>query len=180
MRAYSQYRNAIKAGEITAKVSFDSYIASEPSCLEQGKYAEQLALYQRVFDKEQLLVLVYEDSKHNPLSFIQSIYRHIGVDDTFVPPSLNVSINVARTPKAVGVDKGMHNLAEWLRLHGLDRLVYFIRRTGLPELVRKFNTTVEPAVEVKPDFERYKNYFSNDMAKLSEMLGRDIKQIWKL
>ena len=119
-RAYSQYRNAIKAGEITEGVDFDTYVTNESSCLAQGKYHEQLERYQKIFQKEQLLILIQEDLENDKRAFIQHIYKHIGVDSSFVPPSLNERINVARTPKAVGVDTGMHRIAEWLRRSGLD------------------------------------------------------------
>jgi len=98
-RAYSQYRNAIKAGEITSETNFALYLEQEKSCVEQGLYSAQLQRYYDVSSPEQVLVLVYEDIANNPEEFIQTIYRHIGVDDTFVPPSLDARINVARNPK---------------------------------------------------------------------------------
>ncbi|HEU4677805.1 MAG TPA: sulfotransferase domain-containing protein, partial [Candidatus Paceibacterota bacterium] len=40
-RAYSQYRNAVRAGEIPKSMPFRAYSAKEPSVWEQGRYAEE-------------------------------------------------------------------------------------------------------------------------------------------
>lgn len=178
-RAYSQYGNAIKAGEINANVSFADYVANEPSCLEQGKYFEQLERYYERFPQEQILVLLYEEIEKQPLQFIQSIYRHIGVNDTFVPPSLETRINVARVPKLTSVDFGMHKVAEFLRRHGLSKLVHRIKRSGLTDAIRSVNTKRAAAL-AQPDLVPYQNEFVTDAEKLSNVLGRDMRMYWHL
>lgn len=179
-RAYSQYRNAIKAGEITAAVSFETYTKEETSCLGQGLYMEQINRYRKYFSDEQLLVLVYEDIEKDPLTFIQNIYAHIGVDDSFVPPSLNARINVARAPKAVWIDRLMHTVAEGLRKVGLDKLVYGIRRLKIPDLVRSLNTKEPKKKTTEPDLSAYSSYFTEDVAALGVFLKRDMKREWNL
>ena len=48
-RAYSQYGNAIKSGEIGEETTFEEYKEREQSVLEQGLYAEQLERYLKYF-----------------------------------------------------------------------------------------------------------------------------------
>ncbi len=180
-RAYSQYRNAIKAGEITEDVTFAAYTESEVSCVEQGKYMNQIDRYLQYFSQEQLLVLVYEDIARDPQAFMSSIYRHIGVDDSFVPPSLQSRINIARAPKNYRIDKGMHRLAEWLRAHGLDALVHKVKRSGLPDYIRSKNTNhASPTEKAKPDTSFVASVFIDDVRQLGEYLGRDMLTEWKL
>lgn len=50
-----------------------------------GMYATQLQRYLQRFDRDQIHVILYEDFRLDPIDTIQGIYRHIGVDETFIP-----------------------------------------------------------------------------------------------
>jgi hypothetical protein len=175
-RAVSQYRNSIKSGEITDKVTFEEFAKKEKSVLEQGLYSVQLERYFTLFQKEQILVLVYEDIKKDPKAFMRGIYQFLGIDDTFESTMLNSEINVARTPKAVFIDRTMHHVSEFLRSVGLDRFVHTIRKTGLPDLVRSKNT--KNAKEIIVNTTALAAYFSEDVQKLSTLLCRDLTKEW--
>jgi hypothetical protein len=176
-RARSQYGNAIKGGEIPETQSFEEYYKSEPSVLEQGRYALQLQRYLDLFDASQILVLVYEDNK-DPQAFMQKIYSFLGVRTDFVPSMLNEVINVTRVPKHIFIEKMMHRFSEFLRRNGLDGLVHTIRRIGVPDLVRTFNT--KPKKKEQPTFDRSAlvEYFKDDVATVSKMLNRDLTHEW--
>ncbi len=181
-RAYSQYRNAIKAGEIREKMSFEAYAKLEPSVYEQGLYAVQLDQYYELFSKEQLLVLIYEDSKKDPAAFIKKIYDFLGVDSSFVPSMLHSEVNVARTPRLVGVDRIMHKVAEFLRKIGLDKIVWLIRKSGLPDKVRGVNTKpvvgdVAQSAALPPTV---REKLHADAEKLSALIGRDMTTEWQI
>lgn len=177
-RAISHYGNAIKSGEISESVTFDEFSISEPSVKDQGLYSQQLSRYYELFPKYQVLVLIYEDIKKDPQAFMSQIYRFLGVSDTFMPSMLNSEINVARTPKSVGVDRMMHRISEALRAIGFDKIVHQIRKSGLPDLVRAGNTKESKPVEI--DIKALERYFSTDVKKLSELIGRDLNQEWNI
>ena len=176
-RAVSQYKNAIKAGEINEEKTFAAYMAQEPSVCAQGMYFQQLEHYTSLFAREQILLLVYEDSKKDPKAFMQKIYRFLGVDDTFVPSMLYSEINVARTPKVVTLDRVMHYSAEFLRSVGLDKFVYHIRKSGLPDIVRTHNTKSEQPVR-EAEYAELKHLFIDDTKRLSVLLNRDLNTEW--
>ena len=181
-RAYSQYRNAIKAGDITEEISFETYHSDEESVEKQGLYAEQLLRYLEIFPREQILILIYEDIKKDPIAFMKRIYQFLGVGDTFVSSMVGTEINVARTPKRIGPERVMHHTAEFLRAHGFDRLVHLIRKTGLTEGIRALNTR-EGARRSEPlpfDVVAYKRLFADDVARLSSLLDRDMKTEWSI
>ena len=180
-RAYSQYRNAIKAGEITEEETFESYAQKEVSVLEQGKYAEQLARYYALFKKEQILVLIQEDIDADPGAFMKRIYAFLGVDTSFVPTMLHTPVNVGRTPKHVFIERTMHHVAEFLRKIGFDKFVWAIRKLGLPDIVRGFNTKVGAKRDTPTyDKEALARYFRDDARKLTTYLDRDMVTEWNL
>lgn len=176
-RAYSEYRNAIKAGEVDTDVSFDEYTRQKKSVLKQGLYAVQLKRYLRYFDRDQLLVLIYEDSRKDPAAFIRRVYQFLGVDPDFVPSMLHKEVNVARTPKLVVIERIMHSIAESLRRLGFDKLVWKVRRSGLTDFIRRLNTARDEVRTGVPT-EGIAHAFNSDILELSALLGRDMDKEW--
>jgi len=179
-RAFSQYRNVQKAGEIEQKISFDEYIEAEESVLQQGLYAEQLERYYKYFKNRQILVLIHEDCRRQPDECIKRIYTFLEVRDTFVPSMLHREINVARMPKYIIVEKLMHRFAEGLRRLGFDGLVHRIRQMGLPDMVRLHNTKKITDPVLSFDRTSLQNYFRDDIRKLSKMIDRDVTVEWDI
>lgn len=178
-RALSQYRNSIKAGEITEETSFEEFVLQEESVVGQGAYYEQLERYLTLFPKEQLLILIYEDSKKDPESFMKKIYEFLSVDTEFKASMLHTEVNVARTPKSVALGRVMHHSAEFLRKIGLHGFVHAIRKMGLPNFIHSLNSKVENPIETiqTKDFSKL---FKNDVGKLSVLLQRDMAREWNI
>lgn len=177
-RAFSQYGNAIKGGEIPESMSFEEYYTKDASVLAQGMYTKQLERYFNLFDTSQILVLVYEDNKKDPQKFMEQIYSFLGVDSNFVPSMLHDEINISRVPKHIWIEKRMHTFSEFLRRNGLDKVVHIIRQSGLPELVRSVNTKPKKAEKPKFDRELLVAHFRDDVALLSRKLNRDLSTEW--
>lgn len=180
-RAYSQYKNAIKAGEISKKTPFAHYLDKVPSAKEQGLYAKQLARYFQYYSPLQLMVLVYEDSKRDPLQFIRSIYEYLEIDKEYVPKFLKKYVNEERTPRFVFIDRMMHKVAEALRKIGFHKLVFAIKSSGVTDVVRKANTETQPEAAPKmTDEERamLAKYFKDDVEQLSGLLHRNMAHEW--
>lgn len=177
-RAISQFKNAQKGGHISSDLSFEEYAREDESVVGQGRYAEQLLRYYALFPKEQILVLVYEDIRKDPQAFISKIYRHVGVRDDFVPSMLTSEINVARMPKLIFIERIMHHVSEFLRAIGLHALVHAIRKSGLPDFVRKGNTKEETPLTV--DRDALKNAFKDDVQRLSQIMQRDLNTEWNI
>lgn len=178
-RAYSQYRNAIRAGEIPKTVTFDEYSAKEKSVWEQGLYAEQLSRYLELFPREQVLVLIYEDIKKDPVAFMRRIHEFLGIKPDFVSSMVHTEVNVGRTPTVVGIDRVLHYIAEFLRTHGFDRLVHAVKKTGIPDIIRSANTNASKELPKREfDSAEGRAYLREDVQKLSTMLGRDMEAEW--
>lgn len=181
-RAYSQYRNAVKAGEIKGDVTFEEYSSRDPSVYEQGLYAEQLDRYLALFPREQILILIYEDIEKDPAAFMKRIYEFIGVNKDFMPSMLHRRINVERTPRFIFVEKIMHKIAEGLRRSGFDRFVWFVRLSGLPDMIRAANTTTEKNLSDKGQSvpAEMKPKLLEDISRLSMVLNRDMAKEWSI
>jgi hypothetical protein len=179
-RAYSQFRNAIRAGEIPKDKSFEAYSAEEKSVWDQGLYAQQLERYYALFPKNQILVLIQEDIDRNPVAFMKQIHEFLGIEKDFVSSMVHTPVNVGRTPAVVGIDRILHHIAEFLRAYGFDRLVHAVKKSGIPGAIRAINTSEGQRKPEKNEFdpEYGKNYLRSDVRKLSQMLGRDLEAEW--
>lgn len=180
-RAYSQYRNAIKAGEIPKDLSFKKYIDHEQSAKEQGLYGKQLFQYFQFVSTKDLLVMVYEDIEKDPLEFIKKVYEHLEVDVEFVPKSLRSRVNVARTPRFVLLDRLMHKIAEGMRKIGLDKIVWFVKKSGATDTIRGLNTASRaPGAISEETLAELRDYFKEDTNYLSDLLQRDLLGEWEI
>jgi len=55
----------------------------------RGFYGEHLETYLRFFEPSRVMVVLYDEVRQAPHEVIRRVYRHIGVDDDFMPPSLH-------------------------------------------------------------------------------------------
>lgn len=179
-RAYSQYRNEIKAGNIPKDKTFGDAIREDESIVGQGMYYEQVKRYIDLFGKERVLVLILEESKENPQDFIKKIFEFLEVDPQFVPNMLQREVNIARTPRFVWIEKTMMHIAEFLRRAGLGKIVWFIKKGSIPDRIRKMNTKKDKRKMRDTTKEDLKKTFKQDTSVLSEIIEKDIVSIWGL
>ncbi|MFH1575615.1 MAG: sulfotransferase domain-containing protein [Candidatus Nealsonbacteria bacterium] len=87
-----------KAEEKTRAKTFEEAVkdrALKPYYIDTGFYYTQFKKWFDAFPREQFLILIYDDIKKDPLKFIQGVYKFLGVNQRFVPPSLNQQVNWA-------------------------------------------------------------------------------------
>ena len=178
-RAFSNYKHDIKMGNISENTSFDEAIKKHKEYIKRGFYNQQLEQYLKLFPRDQILILIYEDIEKNPLKFIQKIYNFLNVDSSFVPFMLEKKVDVSRTPKLIFLDKIIRRIANFLRKIGLHKLVWLVKKTGAPEAIRRINTEKKKEIKLdKKTREKLKKIFKEDTEKLSKMLGRDLTSEW--
>ncbi|MCK5026832.1 MAG: sulfotransferase domain-containing protein [Candidatus Pacebacteria bacterium] len=179
-RAYSHYRNEIKGGHIPEDQTFRGAMESDESIVGQGMYYDQVKKYIDLFGKENVLVLILDDSKKDPRGFIKNILEFLNVDTSFTPSMLEREVNIARTPCFVWIERIMMHTAEFLRRIGLGKIVWLIKKGSIPDRVRNMNTK-QDAREMKDKIkEELKKEFKEDAQKLSELIGRNVVFLWDL
>jgi hypothetical protein len=63
--------------------------------VKRGLYIEQIEMYERFFPREQIYIVLHERLIASPEA-LDSIYRFLGVDDSFNPPSWGQVINAGQ------------------------------------------------------------------------------------
>jgi len=83
-RAYSQYWMHRRNSGDTC--SFRELLEADVGGMRsQGHYAEQLKIFLNYFDREQLQVFTLQQLEKQPLLVYRRSYRHVGVDDGYIP-----------------------------------------------------------------------------------------------
>lgn len=180
-RAYSNYLNDLKAGAIKGKVSFGQALEGHPEYRDQGRYATHLKRYFACFPRDQLLVLIYEDSLKNPLGFIREIYTFIGINASFRPALLDVKVNEGQMPRFLLVNRLLKRTSETLRTMGLQNIWWLAKKTGFANRIRRANA-LKPAQEQELSLsERAALYESleGEIDDLERLIGRKLSE-WRL
>jgi len=180
-RAYSNYMNDIVGGVVEWHTAFQVALREHPEYLEQGRYVAQLKRYLQYFSKDQILILIYEDSLKDPLAFIRSIYEFIGIDASFVPSMLLTRVNEGRVPRFPWIDTTLRKTSALLRKTKLHSLWWRAKAAGIGKGIRGLNTrklVSKRGLDGADECFLYEA-LASEIGALEGVLGRDLEE-WRL
>jgi hypothetical protein len=106
-RAISNYRHSYDAGAYPSGTSFGDALHQDPIILAASRYHQQIQGYLKVFERNQLLILVAEQFHANPRAMLCRTERHLGLDAYHDWPERLESVNSA-TERAVSQHLNRH------------------------------------------------------------------------
>lgn len=162
-RAYSIYR--LKMGTSLNYPTFEEAISNHPEILEHGLYFKHITNWYRYFSPDQFLFLTYNDLIHSDQQTISKIFRHIMVDDQFVPTWIGKPLNTAVLPK----------LRAQLKSVGLDPVIKAVGRSPVGDMIRRRvkanKKSSDPLSRISgPTVHRLKEYYREPNNQLRELL----------
>jgi hypothetical protein len=143
------------------------------------KYTDQIERYFKIFGRENILVIIFDDFKRDTPSEYSKVLRFLGLSDDFKP---DFSIhNANKRIKNLSIYKQLMQPPEWLFALGrtiTPRFLAPLRRKvawGIINGYKKNLISHQPRPAIDPDFEReLKLRFAPEVQKVSELLGRDL------
>lgn len=181
-RAISAYYHYINGGfippvdieigmhKLLSDSSFVERYKRSTEIIEFGFYYKYLNQYKAYLENNQLLVLLHDDILGEPLQCVQKTYKFLGIDDSFVPESLN------SRPQKV-----MYNLPRLKLLSLRNRFMYTYNkeRTRLfPKKMNKFEKIVVKIIN-KLDTVVLSNFLQNKKPKVSLKLKQKLYETYK-
>lgn len=158
---------------------FEDFLASYPQLSEYGRYHHNLQPFLKLFPREQIYLMLFDDIKADPAAFYRGICEFLEIDSSFVPPALNQRLN----PRTVLRSRMVHNLrcaiAGVMARNAATRQV----RRGLGRLgagrlaFRLFRLNEKPGTvpPMSPETRRLLvDFFRKDNEALGELLHRDL------
>lgn len=180
-RAFSSFLMLKRDGLEPCKTLADA-IADEPrrihenwfqhTHIHRGYYGKQLEEYYSRFNQNQIHVCLYDDFIQKPLEIIQSIYRFIGVDDSFVP-------DMSKHHNISGIIKNPILRFLWTKTHPVRRMIWPRPSKKLRTRISAFFRNLEMERPELPAETRQQliNIYRNDILKLQDIIQRDLS-IW--
>lgn len=154
--------------------SFEQAIEDE-SLLRRSRYAQTLEPWLERFDRTH--VVIDFDMDRRPLGIVQEIYRFLGVNSEFQPPSLDVRLNAAKARR--GFFEAGIRAARRLRQAGLGRAVDACKSVNLEHLLDHFDFKPLEIPPLDPRIaDRLRARLLPDILRLEKMLDRDLAP-WK-
>jgi hypothetical protein len=152
----------------------------ERSLIEDAFYYKHIRRFLEYFDRDRILILVYEDLKVDPISFLATIYAFLGVDDSFLPERINEKIHQTRVPKSRLLESLMVRAKYFMRSAELYQLANRFNETGWVQKFKALNTIKnQNNLNIRDDFRsRLADEFAEDKANLARLINRDLS-IWK-
>jgi Sulfotransferase family len=138
-----------------------------------GFYYAHLKRYYDMFEPEQIKVFLYEDLKEDPLGLVQSAYRFLGVDDTFIP-----DVSLRYMPSGIPKSKGLQTFLS--RPNPLKSVLKLVVPRGLRRDLSAYaeNRNIAgppPPIEENVRKELIDSY-REDILKLEDLIGRDLSK----
>jgi len=142
-----------------------------------ASYAEQVARYLDAFGRENVHVIIFDDFIRDPAASYRMTLDFLGIDATFQPElavvnahAANISPRLASLVRDPAVVRRLKRLVPRPLHHPIGRL-----RAGLRGWNRKSARRAPVDLELRG---RLRAELAPDVARLGELLGRDLSAIW--
>ena len=148
---------------------------------DRALFGQQLERWIDAFGRDQVRVIVFEDMVAEPARHFRELLEFLGVDPAYQPESF-AAHNVAHGARSPLARRAMNSdPAQWLAWRLLPKVVGEVHAR---EMVRRFSqsglrrrkaerSTVDPELR-----RRLQDEFRPDVARVSELLGRDMAAFW--
>ena len=173
-RAYSWYRLFLKTnpGIFRADYSFRKFLTYHNEVFgREGFYLEHLQRYLKVYPRQAMLIMLYDDLKTDPTSYIQRVFRFLDVDPSFTPLSLSKRINPMHLE--IPRSKILHKITSKLGRYGkLGKILALVDKLNIvPVGISEFPRRHKMDPEMR---DRIAELYDDHNKRLGEFLGRDL------
>lgn len=170
--AYLFYRKI----DISRKTTLEEFL-SRRDTIQYIDYYNNLLPYYRLFPKENILVLFFDEIKSVPADVAEKLYHFVGVDGDFKPTTLHRKIHPAVEPRSDRVAHLVYKAASFARERGFLNFLGRIKRNAA------LNRLLYKKVRDKPEAPAYlktklRKHFEQDYQKLSALIKRPLPEAW--
>ena len=174
-RAFSQYQFAIR--DFHERRPFARYAAEEEDVIGRGAYAQQLARYFERFDRDRILVLIFEEVMPRPDWLDRELCRFLGIEPGHMANAGRPweAENAAYRVRHAAAFARLRRWGVWCRARGLDQVVNAAKAAGLKERFGRGDPLPELDPTMRAELEAR---YAEDTAQLAGLLGRDLA-VWR-
>jgi len=178
-RVWSLYR--LRRAHARIPWSFEEAIVRDPELMETSRYATHLKAWQAAFGRDQVRVIMYEDLRKDPQSYVDTVVDFIGIPRfqlaeeqfKYVYSSEGEKLSYPRNQHVTRIARAT---ADWLVDVRLAAVVSGAKKLAFTKKLLKGDRSFE---KLSPDVVlRLKKMFLPEIEQLEAMLNRDLSA-WK-
>lgn len=159
--------------------TFEKAIHENKSYMEQGLYHKYLNRYLQYFDKDQIMVVLFEDFLNQSEDEVIKVLKFLGADTNVKLDFARVSKNSSKRSRYTLVEPLMRCSSIFLRDLNQVYLLRLLRKIGIKKLFIKLGTVSFEYPNMNPSTRKYlRSVFEDDIKKLERLLGCDLSN-WK-
>jgi Sulfotransferase domain len=171
-RAYSQYGFLLQRRNYRG--SFEDFLSTRPRALEMGRYSTYLRRYLDLFDRRQILPVVFEEAVPGGDTVRHELAAFLGISEGGFPVSTE-RVNASTMPRYPRIANLAVKTGRRLRKRHLESVVDLGGRLG----VRRFMTSGTRVPKLDADLKReLSRRYLDEFDALEELLGIDLS-LWK-
>lgn len=175
-RVYSQYSHSVRLSNY--QKSFEEYILEHPYAIKRGFYAEQLEHYLKLFDKNQICCLIFEESVNNVDLTKQKLAQFLDIEFDKFPDSVGLEkVNQTYLPKF----KKLNYISFYVRNKLVDKdlnwLVNIVKTLRFQKVLEYGAKYTLPTMSIETKL-RLENIFKQDIERLEKLLDINL-DIWR-
>lgn len=175
-RARSHIEHLKSIHILPSDVSLGQAIRIRPDIIENGLYGKHIQRYLRYFPREQVHVIWYNDIVTQPLQTVQSLYKYLGVRESYVPKALSVRHNTSvarRSPfySMVNTAYKKHRRSWWGGLLVKCARLVGLRGRGVDVLLGLTSVRVRKYTFNNEEIKTLKSVYAHDKEVLREVLS---------
>ena len=186
LRAFSHYGyRKNKAGTYSSFREVIDNVATDP-IVSESDYLAKLEPFLARFDRQNMLFLVHEAAAQDRGAYVRRVYEFLGVDPTFIPPSLERRVNTTNTQtlRFRRIEQFVNRLRWALRGSAVGRAVLIpVRAIGITKAitwlrVRNRIADKNPEQLRQVDYDALWKYFTPKVRELEARLALDTSAYW--
>jgi hypothetical protein len=163
-RAYSRYCNAKARFARNVNMNFEQKLADRPEFVREGMYYDQLQRFYARFPRSSILVLLFDELKADPKSFMRRVYEFLGIREDITTGWEFVRVNQA---------PGSGLLAKSQLLYQVSRVLTRVRAHKTAEYIRQRNSIAPPPMSNETR-RLLRDIYYEQNCRLQELVGRDL------
>jgi hypothetical protein len=176
-RIYSLYK--LKRAFARGDWSFEEALTRDPELLESARYAYYLVEWQRAFGQDNVLPLLYDDLTKDPQRYVDRIADFVEMprfrlDERWQKPVH--STETMSNPRSPHLTLLAANVADWLKLHHLERIVAAVKGSKLGSMLLGGGEKMPPLSRATATSLR--TLLCPEVEALEKVLDRDLSS-WK-
>jgi hypothetical protein len=175
-RAYSSYR-LHRGLSIIDDIPFEQAVEQEAVYVDMGLYAKQLKRYLEYFNREQLLVILFEDLIRQPDTVFRRIFEFLNVSDVEDIDFSGRGTNESSAMRSRGFHKAAFKFTLAMTNARLGFTIDWLRRLGVHSFVNRMNSSPSTCAPMKDGTViELMSSFRDDIRELEELLELDLSQ----